>query len=173
VLIADEPTDGARRDGAGEILHLIDDSAQYGMGGDPHHLDLGVVRRFADHVHVMQHGEVREEGPTETVFAAPRHAYTRRLLASDPKGEADPAQVRPEPVLEAEGVRVAFTLRRGGAFRRTYHPLVAVDGLSIALRRGETLGLVGESGSGKTTFGQALLRSSGPTRAPSPSRGRE
>ncbi len=159
VLIADEPTTALDVTVQAQILHLIDDlKSKYGMGVILITHDLTVVRQFADFVHVMQHGEVRESGPTEVVFAAPQHPYTKRLLASEPKGQADPAQVRPETLLAGEDVRVEYLLRRGGAFRGTYHPLVAVDGLSLQLRRGETLGLVGESGSGKTTFGQALIR---------------
>ena len=159
VLIADEPTTALDVTVQAEILHLIDDlKAKYGMGVILITHDLTVVRQFADHVHVMQHGEVCEDGPCAQVFDTPRHAYTRRLLGSEPKGRADPAQVRPETVLRGDDVRVEFTLRRGGFFKGTYHPLVAVDSLSLDLRRGETLGLVGESGSGKTTFGQALIR---------------
>ena len=160
VLIADEPTTALDVTVQAEILHLIDDlKARYGMGVILITHDLTVVRQFADQVYVMQHGEVRESGPTETIFGAPQHPYTRRLLASDPKGVANPLEdERPETVLRGEGVRVQFMLRKGGAFRGTYTPLVAVDSLGLDLKRGETLGLVGESGSGKTTFGQALIR---------------
>ena len=159
VLIADEPTTALDVTVQAQILHLIDDlKAKYGMGVILITHDLTVVRQFADQVHVMQHGEVREAGPTEQVFAAPQHPYTRRLLASEPKGVANPVVAGQETVLKGEGVRVAFTLRKGGVFRGTYVPLVAVDGLSVAVQRGETVGLVGESGSGKTTFGQALIR---------------
>jgi peptide/nickel transport system ATP-binding protein len=159
VLIADEPTTALDVTVQAQILHLIDDlKARYGMGVVLITHDLTVVRQFADTVYVMQHGEVRESGPTEQIFTAPQHPYTRRLLASEPKGVANPCEPDAETVLKGDDVRVTFTLRRGGAFRGTSYDLQAVDGLSLDLRRGETLGIVGESGSGKTTFGMALLR---------------
>ncbi len=158
VLIADEPTTALDVTVQAQILQLIDQlKARYGMAVILITHDLTVVRQFAQHVYVMQHGEVREEGPTEAIFTNPQHPYTRRLLASEPRGEALPIAADADAVLKGEAVRVCFTLRKGGAFRAVKSELVAVDSLSLELRRGETLGLVGESGSGKTTFGQALL----------------
>ena len=93
VLIADEPTTALDVTVQAQILHLIDDlKARYGMGVMLITHDLTVVRQFADHVYVMQHGEVRESGPTETIFTNPQHPYTRRLLASEPKGVANPLE---------------------------------------------------------------------------------
>ena len=159
VLIADEPTTALDVTVQAEILHLIEDmKAKYGMAVILITHDLTVVRQFADHVYVMQHGEVREDQPTRQIFENPSHPYTKRLLEADPTGVANPLEGPSETVLRGDGVRVEFRLRKGGAFRGTYEPLVAVDDLSIDLRRGETLGLVGESGSGKTTFGMALMR---------------
>jgi peptide/nickel transport system ATP-binding protein len=159
VLIADEPTTALDVTVQAEILNLIKalkDKTGLAVILITH--DLTVVRQFADHVYVMQHGEVREDGPTEVIFTAAKHPYTKRLLGSEPTGQADPAQVGTDTVLEGRDIRVTYNLRKGGAFRGTWSKLQAVDGLSLALKRGETLGLVGESGSGKTTFGQALLR---------------
>ena len=159
VLIADEPTTALDVTVQAEILNLIKALQQKnGMAVILITHDLTVVRQFADHVYVMQHGLVREQGPTESVFTNPQHPYTKRLLSSEPKGTANPLQGSPETVLEGRNIRVTYTLRKGGAFRGTLYDLQAVDGLSLNLKRGETLGLVGESGSGKTTFGQALLR---------------
>ncbi len=159
VLIADEPTTALDVTVQAEILQLIDDlKDKFGMGVILITHDLTVVRQFANHVYVMQHGEVREEGPTEEIFSNPQHPYTRRLLAADPKGVANPLEGAQETVVDAKSVHVQYMLRKGGAFRGGYEPLIAVGGLDLNVKRGETLGLVGESGSGKTTFGQAILQ---------------
>ena len=101
---------------------------------------------------------MKEHNRTEALFANPQHPYTRHLLASEPKGVANPLRENTDTVLEGRNVKVAFTLKRGTFFKPDFFELVAVDNLSLKLQRHETLGLVGESGSGKTTFGQALIR---------------
>ena len=159
ILIADEPTTALDVTVQAQILNLIKDlKAKYGMAVILITHDLTVVRQFADRVYVMQHGEVKEHNTTAALFSNPRHPYTKRLLASDPKGVAQPLVGNLPTVLEGKNVRVTYTLKRGGIFNATYSDLQAVDGLSLELKKGETLGLVGESGSGKTTFGQALIR---------------
>ena len=159
ILIADEPTTALDVTVQAQILNLIKDlKTRYGMAVILITHDLTVVRQFADRVYVMQQGEVKEHNTTKALFANPQHAYTKRLLSSDPKGIAQPLKENTGTILEGKGVRVVYTLKKGGMFRPKFHDLVAVDSLDLKLQRGETLGIVGESGSGKTTFGQALIR---------------
>ncbi|HEY8574997.1 MAG TPA: ABC transporter ATP-binding protein [Devosia sp.] len=159
VLIADEPTTALDVTVQAQILNLINDlKDKYGMAVILITHDLTVVRQFSQYVYVMQHGRVQEHNETEALFANPQHPYTRHLLASEPKGTALPLAEGRETVLEGRGVKVSFTLKRGGFFKPDFFELKAVDNLDIRLARHETLGIVGESGSGKTTFGQALIR---------------
>jgi len=159
VLIADEPTTALDVTVQAQILNLIKDlKDKYGMAVILITHDLTVVKQFSDYVYVMQNGRVQEHNTTADLFANPRHAYTRHLLASEPKGAARPIAADSPSVLEGREVKVAFTLKRGGFLNPDFFELVAVDRLSLNLKKHETLGLVGESGSGKTTFGQALIR---------------
>ena len=159
VLIADEPTTALDVTVQAQILNLIRELQQrLGMAVILITHDLTVVRQFSDYVYVMQHGVVCEHNTTEALFKEPKHPYTQRLLASEPRGSANPLPAKSPVILEGKGVRVSFTLKKGGFFNPQMHELVAVNDLDIHLRKHETLGLVGESGSGKTTFGQALLR---------------
>jgi peptide/nickel transport system ATP-binding protein len=159
ILIADEPTTALDVTVQAQILNLIKDlKDKYGMAVILITHDLTIVRQFSEYVYVMQDGEVKEHNRTETLFASPQHAYTRHLLASEPKGAAGSLDPASPTVLEGKGVKVAFTLKRGGFLKPDFFELVAVDNLDLNLKRHETLGLVGESGSGKTTFGQALIR---------------
>ncbi len=159
VLIADEPTTALDVTVQAQILNLIRDlQEKLRMAVILITHDLTVVRKFADYIYVMQHGEIREHNTKEQLFANPQHPYTRHLLASEPRGRANPLPEGSDVILNAKGVRVSFMLRHGGFLKPDLRELVAVDSLNLALCRHETLGLVGESGSGKTTFGQALVR---------------
>ncbi|MGJ5199763.1 ABC transporter ATP-binding protein [Bradyrhizobium sp. HKCCYLRH1030] len=158
LLIADEPTTALDVTVQAQILALLADiRARLGMSLLFITHDLGIVRRIADRVCVMNGGKIVEQGPVEQVFTAPSHLYTKALLAAEPK--PDPAPPRPDQpvVMQARDLKVWFPIKRG-LFRSTVGHIKAVDGVSIAVRKGETLGVVGESGSGKTTLGLALLR---------------
>ncbi|MEW6641455.1 MAG: ABC transporter ATP-binding protein [Pseudomonadota bacterium] len=158
LLIADEPTTALDVTVQAQILKLLADiRARLGMSLLFITHDLGIVRRIADVVCVMHNGKIVEKGPVEQVFASPQHPYTRALLAAEPK--PDPAPPRPQApvVIAADDLKVWFPIKRG-LMRRTVGQIKAVDGVRLAVRQGETLGVVGESGSGKTTLGLALLR---------------
>ena len=119
--------------------------------------DLGIVRHMADTVCVMQKGKVVEQGPAKALFASPQHAYTKMLLAAEPRGAAPPAKPDAEVIAEARDLKVWFPIKRGFLRRVTGH-IKAVDGLDCQVKAGQTLAIVGESGSGKTTLGLAMLR---------------
>ena len=158
LLIADEPTTALDVTVQAQILALLKDlQRRLGMAMLFITHDLGIVRKIADRVCVMNHGKIVEEGPVAELFAHPRHPYTQALIAAQPRG--NPASPHPEApvVLETTGLRVWFPIK-AGVMRRTVGHIKAVDGISVEIRRGETLGVVGESGSGKTTLGLALLR---------------
>jgi len=155
LLIADEPTTALDVTIQAQILALLDDlQREYGMAILFITHDLGLVRRFTHRVGVMEHGKLVETGLTETVFAAPRHPYTRRLLESRAERNVVPLAANAATVIEARDVTVRFT-RSEGWFRHS--TFTAVESVNLSLRSGETIGIVGESGSGKTTLGMALL----------------
>jgi microcin C transport system ATP-binding protein len=158
ILIADEPTTALDVTIQAQILALMRELRdRLGMALLLITHDLSIVRHMAERVCVMTQGEIVEAGPTREVFSRPTHPYTRRLLAAEPKGRVPPADPAAPVVVRGEGVKVWFPIR-GGLFRRTRGYVKAVDGVSLAVRAGATLGVVGESGSGKTTLGLALLR---------------
>ena len=167
LLIADEPTTALDVTIQAQILKLLKDlQAELGMAMLLITHDLGIVRKMADRVAVMTGGEIVEYSETEALFERPAHPYTRRLLAAEPKG--DPARGAPDApvVMEGDAVKVYFPIKKG-VLKRTVDYVRAVDGISLTVREGHTVGVVGESGSGKTTLGLALLRllsSEGPIR---------
>jgi microcin C transport system ATP-binding protein len=158
ILIADEPTTALDVTIQAHILALLRDLRQeLGMALLLITHDLTIVRKMAERVAVMTQGEIVETGPTEAIFDRPRHPYTKRLLMAEPRGRAAPTVPDAAPLIEAESLRVWFPIRRG-VLRRVAGHVKAVDGVSLVVREGMTLGVVGESGSGKTTLGLALLR---------------
>jgi microcin C transport system ATP-binding protein len=158
LLIADEPTTALDVTIQAQILALLRElKATFGMALLLITHDLAVVRKMAERVCVMQAGEIVETGRTAEVFDRPRHDYTRRLLAAEPRAMPRTPRVDAPVVMEAEDVRVWFPVRRG-LLRRTVDHVKAVDGVSLTVREAQTVGVVGESGSGKTTLGLALLR---------------
>ncbi len=158
VLIADEPTTALDVTVQAQIIDLLQDlQARFGMAIVFISHDLGLVRRIAGRVVVMRHGEVVETGPTADVFERPQHPYTRTLIDAEPRGRKAPPPAGAPEVLRAKDVAVEFKLG-GGLLRGAPLVIRAVEGVSLTLARGETIGIVGESGSGKSTLGRALLR---------------
>jgi oligopeptide transport system ATP-binding protein len=158
LLIADEPTTALDVTIQAEILRLMKElQARFGMAIAFISHDLNVVKRFADRVYVMRHGEVVETGSVADVFRDPQHAYTRMLIAAEPSGRKTPPPDNAPILLSGDKIRVAFGMPRK-LFAPRPPPLVAVDGVSLKVPKGGTLGIVGESGSGKSTLGRALLK---------------
>ncbi|MCF3627628.1 ABC transporter ATP-binding protein [Thalassospiraceae bacterium LMO-SO8] len=158
LLIADEPTTALDVTIQAQVLKLMKEIQQkLGMAMLLITHDLGIVRRMADTVSVMNDGRIVEQNATEAVFTDPQHDYTRHLLAAEPKGRPEPADAAAPELVQGRDVKVWFPIKRG-FLRRTVGHIKAVDGISLTLKRGHTLGIVGESGSGKSTLGRALLR---------------
>ena len=158
LLIADEPTTALDVTVQAQILELLGDlKTQHGMSMLFITHDLGIVRKFADRVCVMTKGKIVESGTVEQVFTDPQHAYTRHLLAAEPKGEPPHSDASKPVVMQGDDIKVWFPIK-AGLMRRVVDHVKAVDGIDITLRAGQTVGVVGESGSGKTTLGLALSR---------------
>jgi len=167
LLIADEPTTALDVTVQAQILALLKSlQKEMGMAMLLITHDLGIVRKMADRTYVMTGGEIVEEGPTEAIFTAPQHDYTKHLIAAEPKGRPEPPRADAPIVMETDNLKVWFPIKQG-IMRKTVDYVKAVDGISVAVREGQTVGIVGESGSGKTTLGLAMMRllsSEGPIR---------
>ncbi len=158
LLIADEPTTALDVTVQAQILDLLRQlKADHGMSMLFITHDLGIVRKFADKVCVMTKGKIVESGPVEDIFTNPQHDYTKKLLASEPRGEPPALDETKPVVMQGDDIRVWFPIK-SGFLRKVVDHVKAVDGVDMVLRAGQTLGVVGESGSGKTTLGLALAR---------------
>jgi microcin C transport system ATP-binding protein len=158
LLIADEPTTAVDVTIQAQLLKLLKElQSKLGMALLLITHDLGIVRKMAARVNVMTEGLIVEQGPTAQVFDNPQHEYTRRLLEAEPKGHPVKAAPDAPTVMSGGDIKVWFPIK-AGVLRRVVDHVKAVDGISLDIREGHTVGIVGESGSGKTTLGLALLR---------------
>jgi microcin C transport system ATP-binding protein len=158
LLIADEPTTALDVTIQAQILELLAQlKADEGLSMLFISHDLGIVRRIADRVCVMKDGEIVEQGPVEQIFANPQHPYTQKLLNAAPTGQAEPLADDAPVLVQTCDLKVWFPIKRG-LMRRVVGHIKAVNGATLDLRAGQTLGIVGESGSGKTTLALAIMR---------------
>lgn len=158
LLIADEPTTALDVTIQAQILELLTRLRQeldMAMLLITH--DLPMVQKTADRVCVMRHGKIVETADTHTLFVAPKEVYTRALLAALPDANPPPRPDNSPILLTTKQLKCHFPIKKG-LLKRTVGWIKAVDGVTLTLRRGETLGVVGESGSGKTTLGEVILR---------------
>jgi oligopeptide/dipeptide ABC transporter ATP-binding protein len=160
LIIADEPTtalDVTVQAQILEILRALKTDKKTAIAMVSH--DMGVIAGLADRVQVMRQGEIVESGTADEIFYAPKHDYTRMLLAAIPKPDESPppATAVGAPLLTVEDLKVSFPVKDKGFFGKTRH-LRAVDGISFVLNQSETLGVVGESGCGKSTLARAVLQ---------------
>ena len=157
LLIADEPTTALDVTIQKQILDLLRDlQRENGMAILLITHDLGVVRKMADRICVMQQGQIVENDESHAIFEKPVHAYTKKLIAAEPSGAPEPLKANPPEIVSGENIKVWFPIRQG-LLRRAQTHVKAVNDISLTVRRGETLGIVGESGSGKTTLGRAMI----------------
>jgi microcin C transport system ATP-binding protein len=158
LLIADEPTTALDVTIQAQILELLKNVQQeFGMAVLLITHDLVMVRKIADHVHIMHDGRIVENGQTEDIFNQPRDPYTIHLLNSVPHGEPADKSDATEPLFKITDLRCYFPIK-AGFFKRTIGSIKAVDGVDMTIRQGTTYGVVGESGSGKSTLGMCILR---------------
>ena len=178
LVIADEPTTALDVTTQAQILDLLKElKSTLGMTLLFITHDLGVVAEIADDVVVMRDGEVVEQGPVRSIFHNPQHEYTKKLLGSMPERWADDGTLEvsspaadadddagPSSILEIKDLTMRFETLAGKLFgKKSKESITAVNGVSLAIPEGSTVGLVGESGCGKTTLGRTVLRAYEPT----------
>lgn len=158
LLIADEPTTALDVSVQAQILDLLKDlQTELGMAMLFITHDLSIVRKIADKVAVMQHGQIVETAPSQKIFYSPEHPYTKMLIHAEPKGLPVPTKADARPLLQVDNLKVWFPIH-GGIFKRVIDHFKAVTNVSFILKQGHSIGLVGESGSGKSTTGLAILK---------------
>ena len=158
LLIADEPTTALDVTVQAQVIDLLKSlQRQFNMAVLLITHDFSVVKRFSERIAVMYRGEIVETGSSADIFADPQHEYTKLLMRSDPGGEPSPVDSQADTVVNTEDLKVWFPIKKG-ILKRTVDHVKAVDGITLRVRRGHSLGVVGESGSGKTTLGLAILR---------------
>ncbi len=160
ILIADEPTTALDVTLQAQVLNLLKAlQASRNMAMILISHDLNLVRRYSDDVIVMQHGQVKEQGNTEQIFANPQDEYTRHLLDQDFGQALSPDSITPDaqPVLRLEQIAVRFPIK-AGLLNKVVDYVIAVEPLDLNVMQGESVGIVGESGSGKTSLALALAR---------------
>ncbi len=163
LLIADEPTTALDVTIQASIVRLLQKlQADIGMAMLLISHDLGMVKHLAHNVAVMHQGKIVEAGSVVEVFQNPQHAYTQRLIGSEPKGAPRPVPTNAKEQLRVDGIKVTFANKSLFSFKKL-PPKVAVNQISFVLNQGETLGVVGESGSGKSTLAYGILRLTGST----------
>ena len=158
LLIADEPTTALDVTIQAQVLDLLKslkDRLNMAMLLITH--DLNIVRKMTDRVCVMTEGRIVEQGVVEDIFQRPQHAYTRTLLNAEPRGAPVASRPDAKTLVQTRDLQVHFPIK-GGLLGQTIATVKAVDGVTVSIPEGQTLGVVGESGSGKTTLGLAMLR---------------
>lgn len=158
LLIADEPTTALDVTVQAQVLKLLKDlQQQLGMAMLFISHDLGIVRQISDRVAVMEKGQIVETAETETLFSAPQHVYTQKLIAAEPANVFRPASKQSQDLVQVKDLKVWFAIKKG-LLRRVVGYNKAVNDVSFSIKQGSALGLVGESGSGKTSLSKALLK---------------